>query len=231
VSLGGGTSFGRRFEQLLRRYELARHRLMPGGSLMDELGMLLADITRYARAQVRERYLRDADPVVVMSDRLILDACEAITEARDSLAAAIADAKRREKQVEQEEANEVEWERRALRALQAGEEELAREALARKEEHRALAANLRVMCAAQCATVQKQKDALRGMYDTIERAKRTRNTVVARRSIVESRRRIDDAVARVERTMRALERIAELDDALDQADRGAAATGTPAPDA
>jgi phage shock protein A len=239
-------SFGERrfflraaFEQIVRRYELgaqvieraARQRLMPVGSLMDELRMLLADVTRYARTQVRERYLGGADPVVVMSERLLLDACEAMTEAKKSVAVAIVHEKRLDKQVEQEQANAVEWEGRALRALEAGEEDLAREALAWKEAQLTLVADLRVLWAAQRARVEKQKDALRRMNETIERAKRTKNTLVARRSIVESGRRIDDAVARVERTMRALEMLAQLDEALEQADRAAAATRTPAPDA
>jgi phage shock protein A len=226
------------FEQIVRRYELgaraverAAERLMPVRPLMDELRMLLADVTRYARAQVRERYLGDVDPVVVMSDRLIRDACEAMTEAKNSVAIAIAKKKRLEKQAEQEDARAVEWERRALQELEAGKEELAREALARKEEHHVLAAELRVGLAAQRASVEKQMDALRGMNETIEQAKRTKNTLVARRSIVESRRRIDDAVARVERTMRALERIAQLDDAIEQAERADATTGTTASDA
>src|ERR1019366_3343748 len=51
----------------------------------------------------------------------------------------IAGEKRLAKQGEQEAANAAEWERRAMMALRAGNEELAKEALARKREHDELA--------------------------------------------------------------------------------------------
>jgi phage shock protein A len=239
VTFGERWSFLRAaLDARLRRYEpcakaidaVARQREAPLEPLIDEVWILLADVTRYARAKVRERTIGDADPVVVMSKRLILDACEAIAEVKKELAVAIVDEKRLDEQVEREDADATEWEGRALRALAGGNDELAREATARQDEHRTLAASLRVLRVGQHARVEKRRAALRGLRDAVERARRLTNTVVARRSIVESSRRVDDAVARVERTMQALEGIARLDDALDQVDRAAGATGTRAPD-
>jgi phage shock protein A len=160
---------------------------------------------------------------------MILDAADALIEAKKSVAVAIADERRLAKQTEVEDANAAEWEQRARSASASGDEALRREALVRQQEHLALAGNLRELWAAQCASVEKQKTALRTLNTSIERAKRVKNTVVARRSMDEGRRRIDEAVARVDETLRTLELLAHLDGALERAGRLSPA-GTPAPD-
>jgi phage shock protein A len=74
-----------------------------------------------------------------MLNQVVLDMNNQLVEAKKQVAASIADEKRLAKQAEQELANSAEWERRAMMALRAGNEDLAKEALARKKEHDQLA--------------------------------------------------------------------------------------------
>ena len=59
-------------------------------------------------------------------------------EAKKHVAVAIADEKRLAKQVQAEKENVAEWERRAMLAVRAGNDQLAKEALARKADLSAL---------------------------------------------------------------------------------------------
>src|SRR6202021_3138100 len=97
------------------------------------------------------------------------------------VATSIADEKRLAKQLEQEAANATEWERRAMMALRAGNEELAKEALARKKEHDQLAATYSDQWSKQKAAVEQLKRALRMLNDKIEKAKRKKTVPIPRK--------------------------------------------------
>lgn len=130
-----------------------------------------------------------------MLNQVVLDMNTQLVEAKKQVAASIADEKRLIKQFEQEAANAAEWERRAMMALRAGNEELAREALARKKEHDALAITFRDQHAKQKQAVDKLKQALRMLNDKIEEAKRKKNVLVARKKRAEAQKAIQDTMS------------------------------------
>jgi phage shock protein A len=173
----------------------------------------VADRARDLAARVRARHVGDDGALLLaLANRAILDALFALVEVKKGMAVAIADEKRSAKRVEQEEANAAEWERRALLAAEAGDDARVREALARKQEHLALAAPLREAWQAQRAAVEEQKAALRRKNEAIERAKRARNDLASQRRRNESRRRADEAAATMEELRRALDLLVSLDD-------------------
>ena len=130
-----------------------------------------------------------------MLNQVVLDMNTQLVEAKKQVDASIADEKRLAKQTEQETANAAEWERRAMMALRAGNEELAKEALARKKEHDALAVTFKDQWAKQKAAVDQLKKALRMLNDKIEEAKRKKNVLVARKKRAEAQKAIQETMS------------------------------------
>jgi len=95
---------------------------------------IFARIAQLIKSNLNDLISRSEDPEKMLN-QVVLDMNNQLVEAKKQVAASIADEKRLAKQSEQEAANAAEWERRAMMALRAGNEELAKEALARKREH------------------------------------------------------------------------------------------------
>ena len=102
-------------------------------------------------------------------------------EAKKHVASSIADEKRLALQFQQELAHAAGWAERATKATATNASELAREALARKDEHETLAQDLREQWSAQKERVDCLKRTLRGMNVLLERAKRTKDSAIARK--------------------------------------------------
>ncbi len=130
-----------------------------------------------------------------MLNQVVLDMNNQLVEAKKQVAASIADEKRLAKQAEQEVANAAEWERRAMMALRAGNEELAKEALSRKKEHDALAITFKDQHGKQKAAVDALKRALRMLNDKIEEAKRKKNVLIARKKRAEAQKAIQETMS------------------------------------
>jgi phage shock protein A len=137
---------------------------------------------------------RSEDPEKMLN-QVVLDMNNQLVEAKKQVAASIADEKRLAKQFEQEQANAEEWERRAMMALRAGNEELAKEGLARKREYDELTATLKDQWTKQKAAVDQLKRALRLLSDKIEEAKRKRNILIARKKRAEAQRAIQETMS------------------------------------
>jgi phage shock protein A len=113
-----------------------------------------------------------------------------LVEAKKQVAVAIADEKRLQKQLETEQEKAKEWERKAMLAVRANDDNLAREALARKQEHDTIGGQYQQQWMAQKAAVDKLKDALRLLNNKIEEAKRKKNILVARKKRAEAQKTI-----------------------------------------
>jgi len=129
-----------------------------------------------------------------MLNQIVLDMNNQLVEAKKQVASSIADEKRLAKQLEDELAQATEWERRAMLAIRSGNEELAKEALARKKEHDSLAATYRDQWEKQKNAVEQLKKALRMLNDKIEEAKRKKNVLIARKKRAEAQRAIHDTM-------------------------------------
>ena len=82
-----------------------------------------------------------------------------------------------------------------MMALRAGNEELAKEALARKREYDELAATLNGQWTKQKTAVDQLKKALRLLSEKIEEAKRKRNVLVARKKRAEAQKAIQETMS------------------------------------
>ncbi len=75
-------------------------------------------------------------------------------------------------------------------AVRAGDDNLARQALARKQEHETIATQFQQQWIAQKQAVEKLKDALRLLNNKIEEAKRKKNILIARKKRAEAQQQI-----------------------------------------
>jgi phage shock protein A len=125
-----------------------------------------------------------------MLNQVLLDMQQQLVEAKKAVAIAIADEKKLQKQHTLELDKAKEWERKAMVAVRAGDDGLARQALVRKQEHETISAQFQTQWQAQKAAVEKLKDALRLLANKIEEAKRKKNILVARKKRAEAQRQI-----------------------------------------
>ncbi|MDQ4044926.1 MAG: PspA/IM30 family protein, partial [Chloroflexota bacterium] len=94
---------------------------------------ILDRISRLVRANINDLIDQAEDPEK-MIDQILRDMQSSITSARAQVAAMIAQEKELEAEVSESEELVREWEAKARRAVEAGKDDLAREALRRKHD-------------------------------------------------------------------------------------------------
>jgi phage shock protein A len=141
------------------------------------------------KSNINDLISRAEDPEKMLN-QVLLDMQSSLVEAKKQVAVAIADEKRLQKQLETEQEKAKEWERKAMVAVRAGDDTLAREALTRKQEHDNIGGQYQQQWMAQKAAVDKLKDALRLLNNKIEEAKRKKNILVARKKRAEAQKTI-----------------------------------------
>ena len=129
-----------------------------------------------------------------MLNQVLVDMRNQLIEAKKQVAVAIADEKRLKKQLDQEVATAQEWERKAMLAVRAGDDGLAKEALVRRQEHEGLAGQYQQQWDQQRDAVEKLKDALRALNAKIEEAQRKKNILIARAKRAEAQRTIQQTM-------------------------------------
>lgn len=160
--------------------------------LFSRLGTLI-------RSNINELINKAEDPEKMLN-QVLVDMKAQLVEAKKQVAVAIADEKRLKKQYEQEAAKAAEWERKAMLAVKAGDDGLARAALQRKAEHDEVSETLRQQWEAQKQSVEQLKGALRGLDSKIEEAKRKRNILVSRQKRAEAQRTINETLSNINST-------------------------------
>ena len=154
---------------------------------------IFSRLAQLIKSNLNDLISKSEDPEKMLN-QVVLDMNTQLIEAKKQVASSIADEKRLAKQLEQEQANATEWERRAMMALRAGNEELAKEALARKKEHDALVTTFQDQWTKQKNAVESLKKALRMLNDKIEEAKRKKNVLIARKKRAEAQRSIQETM-------------------------------------
>ncbi len=154
---------------------------------------IFARLARLIKSNLNDLISRAEDPEKMLH-QIILDMNTQLGEAKKQVAASIADEKRLAKQAEQEASNAAEWERRAMMAVRAGDDALAKEALARMKEHAGLAEQYKVQWQKQKHAVEQLKLALRALNAKIEEAKRKKNLLIARKKRAEAQKQIQETM-------------------------------------
>lgn len=159
-----------------------------------------------------------------MLNQLIIDMNESLVEAKRQVAMAIADEKKLERQLLENRGLAGEWEGKAMLAVKAGKDDLAKEALVRKGEYDGYAAGFQKEYESQHVAVEQLKDALRQLSGKIDEASRKKNLLVARAKRAEAQKQIQSTMGSLSNTSSfdTFERMAEK---VDQIEAEASALG------
>ncbi|HEY1100196.1 MAG TPA: PspA/IM30 family protein [Myxococcota bacterium] len=184
-------------------------------TIFNRLGTLL-------KSNVNDAINKAEDPEKMLN-QMLLDMQQQLMEAKKQVAAAIADEKRLAKQLEQEKASAAEWEKKAMLAIKASNDELAKLALQRKTEHDKLAVGYEQQWTAQKTAVDQLKTALQGLNGKIEEAKRKKNLLIARAKRAEAQRTIAETMDGISSTS-AFDTMARMEEKIGKAEAEAEAT-------
>jgi phage shock protein A len=129
-----------------------------------------------------------------MLNQLIIDMNQQLIESKKNVTSAIADEKRLERQLNQTRDQAASWEEKAMTALRAGREDMAREALERQKSLEDQAAEYHKQWQSHHASVEELKEALRGLQQKIDEAQRKKNLLIARSKRAEAQKRIQETI-------------------------------------
>ena len=163
-----------------------------------------------------------------MLNQILIDMKNQLVEAKKQVAVAIGDEKRLKKQWDEQIAHAKEWERKAMMAVHAGDDELAKEALNRQREHEELSQQFEQQWHLQKDAVDKLKDQLRVLNNKIEEAKRKKNILIARAKRAEAQKTIQATMQGLSDTSAfdTFERMADKVDAIEaEAEAGVELSG------
>jgi len=146
-------------------------------------------LTTLAKANINNLLARAEDPEKIL-DQLILDMQSHYRETKVSVAEAIASEKRLERQTRQTEALAAQWEKKAMMAVRAGRDDLAKEALRRKGEQDVLASDYRTQLELANAMSEQLKDGLRKLDSKLAEARRKRTQLIMRAKQVQAMERM-----------------------------------------
>ncbi len=145
------------------------------------------------KSNINDLINRAEDPEKMLN-QIIVDMKSQLADAKKAVAVAIADEKKLQKQLNQETEKAEEWERKAMVAVRAGNDELARQALARKQEHENVALQYDQQWVAQKQAVVNLKNALRLLKEKIGQADRKKNILIARKKRAEAQATISETM-------------------------------------
>jgi phage shock protein A len=151
-----------------------------------------------------------------MLNQLIIEMNEQLIESKRAVAMAIADEKKLGREKDNQAAQAQEWERKAMLAVTAGEDELAKEALLRKQEYERAAAEYQKQWESQKASVDRLKESLRELQNKIEEAQRKKNLLVARAKRAEAQQKIQSTISSVSGNRSAFDAFDRMAQKVDQ---------------
>ncbi|MCA1951125.1 PspA/IM30 family protein [Gracilinema caldarium] len=151
-----------------------------------------------------------------MLNQLIIDMNEQLIESKKAVAMAIADEKKLERETMNQQAQAQEWERKAMLAVRAGQDDLAKEALLRKQEYENNYVEYKKQWEAQKASVEKLKESLRELQNKIEEAQRKKNLLIARAKRAEAQQKIQNTISNVTGNKSAFEAFDRMAQKVDQ---------------
>jgi phage shock protein A len=158
---------------------------------------ILDRVATLIRANINDLIDRAEDPEKMVK-QLIQDMENQLISVRTQVAAAIADEQRLKERWQEAERNAAEWQRKAELAVQKGDDDLAREALARRNTYAQTAAGFREQYEEQARQVEQLKDALEKLESKLNEARTKRDLLIARSRRAKAERQISETMARVD---------------------------------
>jgi phage shock protein A len=157
--------------------------------LLDRIGMVV-------KSNVNAMVTAAEDPEKIL-EQSIIDMQEDLVQLRQAVAQSMAALKRQEQQYSQSASQAQEWEKRAMLALQKGDENLAREALSRKKTHGDSAATLKTGLDQQSGQVDLLKKNLIAIEGKISEAKTKKEMLKARMQSAKAQENLNNMLGKV----------------------------------
>lgn len=155
---------------------------------------IFSRISTIFKANINDALSKAEDPEKMLN-QIVGEMNEQLVKTKQQVAVAIADEKRLQKQYQAEEQQTQEWERKATLAVQKGNDELAKEALARRNEHANLAAEYKTQWEKQKQAVDTLKENLGALERKIAEAGRKKNLLVARQKRAQAQKQIHETMS------------------------------------
>ena len=155
--------------------------------IMDRISTLL-------RANINDLLDRAEDPEKML-DQILRDMQTNIQEARTQVATMIAQEKELQADLTETTGLSAEWQSKAERAVSAGKDDLAREALRRKKDNDDSAALYQQQLTTQQETLTRMKSQLGALDSKYQDALSKRDSLIARHRRAKSEQKVADAVA------------------------------------
>lgn len=160
-----------------------------------------------------------------MLNQLIVDMNQQMLESKKSVAMAIADEKKLERELLEQKRVAGEWERKAIIAVKANRDDLAKEALGRKQEAENYYSQLKPQWDSQKAAVEKLKETLRQLQNKIDEASRKKNILVARAKRAEAQEKIHKTMSSISGSTSAFDTFDRMAKKVDELEARADAQG------
>jgi phage shock protein A len=174
-------------------------------------------IARLFRANVNAAIASVEQPEKMLT-QIIADMRTQLVRAKQQVAAAIADEKRLEDQTMGELREAEEWERRAMLAVKEGRDELAKQALMRRNEHVSRGQQMQMTWEAHKQETDRLKNSLRDLNDNIEEANRKKTLLLARQRRAEAQKRISETMSSMS-DKSAFDAFARMEEKIEQNER------------
>ena len=154
----------------------------------------LGRLAQLIKSNLNDLINKSEDPEKMLN-QVIIDMNQQLIEAKKQVAVAIADEKRLYKQFGAEAKKSQDWERKAMLAVRSGDDQLAKEALLRRKEHDAIAAQYQEQWQRQKTLTDQLKTALKALSAKIGEAQRKKNVLIARKRRAEAMKSIQETMS------------------------------------
>ena len=184
----------------------------------------LSRLAQLIKSNINDLINKSEDPEKMLN-QVISEMNQQLIEAKKQVAVAIADEKRLYKQLDNEAKKSEEWERKAMLAVRSGDDDLAKEALIRKQEHDTIASQYQDQWQRQKALTDQLKTALKALNNKIGEAQRKKNVLIARKRRAEAMKSIQETMSGLSdaSAFETFDRMAEQIDQMEaEAEAGAA---------
>lgn len=167
---------------------------------------ILDRISTILRANINDLLDKAEDPEKML-EQILRDMESQIAEARSAVASMIAQEKELQADMEENERLTGEWQRKAEMAITRGQDDLAREALKRKNQYQSNAETYRAQWTAQVEMVGKLKGQLRQLESKYQHAFSQKDVLIARRRRAQAQQQVSQTLSGMPR----VDAAAELD--------------------
>ena len=158
--------------------------------ILDRVGTLV-------RANISDLLDRAEDPEKMIK-QLLLDMENQLIQVKTQVAASIADEQRLKERWQQNEQQASEWQRKAELAVQKGQDDLAKEALGRRNTFTQTAAGFKEQYEDQARQVEQLKDALDKLESKLSEARTKKDLLIARSRRAAAEQQVYETMSRVD---------------------------------